>query len=103
MAMNYDSNIGFSVQTVRLTYALWTYTATLEVSVRGNLKGGDIFDAALEVAYAGLCKTSEAGIARLKMLSPEGGSLNLEDDDDGCEDWLKRICIGFEITSIRPE
>ena len=101
--MNYDVNIQWARQTVRLTFGMWEARATMEVDVGGNCKGADIFDSALYQAYDRLLQAAGQGVPTLVMKLPDGDELHCDDEDDDGEDWLKAMCIGFEIISIRPE
>nr|MCD4237043.1 DUF5406 domain-containing protein [Escherichia coli] len=50
--MNYDPNLTscgrMAKQTVRLTFGLWEYRETFEVTVGGNLTGLDVISCAIE-------------------------------------------------------
>ncbi|SQM81178.1 Uncharacterised protein [Escherichia coli] len=56
--MNYDPNLTLygrmAKQTVLLTFGLWEYRETFEVSVGGNLTGLDVISCAIESLYATL-------------------------------------------------
>ncbi len=56
--MNYDPNLTscgrMAKQTVRLTFGLWEYRETFEVTVGGNLTGLDVINCAIESLYATL-------------------------------------------------
>jgi len=101
--MNYDPNLtscGYMAeQCVRLTFGLWKARATMDVMVRGNIRGLDVISSAIDNAYEGLL--GEREIAQIVMAEGED-TLICEDDDERGVDWLERLLVSAEIVSIRP-
>lgn len=95
----YDPNIRWAKQTVKITLMQWGYKAELTATVGGNCQGFDIFESAISNAYDGLPFTENrhGRFARLEMLDAEGNSLECEDDEEKFEEWLKDMIIAMEI------
>ncbi|MFL9144782.1 DUF5406 family protein [Escherichia coli] len=107
--MNYDPNLTscgrMAKQTVRLTFGLWEYRETFEVTVGGNLTGLDVISCAIESLYATLPyeevedkRTGETDI----MATINIGELICQDEDLSGELWLAGMLISAEIISIEP-
>ncbi|EOP1846985.1 DUF5406 family protein [Escherichia coli] len=107
--MNYDPNLTLcgrmAKQTIRLTFGLWKYRETFEVTVGGNLTGLDVISCAIESLYATLPyeevedeRTGETDI----MATINIGELTCQDEDLSGELWLARMFISAEIISIEP-
>lgn len=107
--MNYDPNLTLcgrmAKQTVRLTFGLWEYRETFEVTVGGNLTGLDVISCAIESLYATLPyeevrdkRTGETDI----MATINIGELTCQDEDLSGELWLAAMLISAEIISIEP-
>ncbi|MFG3960537.1 DUF5406 family protein [Escherichia coli] len=107
--MNYDPNLTscgrMAKQTVRLTFGLWEYRETFEVTVGGNLTGLDVISCAIESLYATLPyeetlneRTEETDI----MATINIGGLTCQDEDLSGELWLAGMLIAAEIISIEP-
>lgn len=111
--MNYDPNLtcsgNMATQQVRLTFALWTYRAVIEVSVGGNCTGLEVIDCAVGNAYNTLPQVgiygSDETYAVINMADPIDPDSQLQccDDDERGESWLRDMLIGAEITSITPK
>ncbi|EOP1872668.1 DUF5406 family protein [Escherichia coli] len=107
--MNYDPNLTLcgrmAKQTIRLTFGLWKYRETFEVTVGGNLTGLDVISCAIESLYATLPyeevedeRTGETDI----MATINIGELTCQDEDLSGELWLAGMLISAEIISIEP-
>ncbi|EOP1507691.1 hypothetical protein BvCmsHHP056_03586 [Escherichia coli] len=107
--MNYDPNLTLcgrmAKQTIRLTFGLWKYRETFEVTVGGNLTGLDVISCAIESLYATLPyeevedeRTGETDI----MATINIGELTCQDEDLSGELWLAGMFISAEIISIEP-
>ncbi|EER0905635.1 DUF5406 domain-containing protein [Escherichia coli] len=107
--MNYDPNLTscgrMAKQTVRLTFGLWEYRETFEVTVGGNLTGLDVINCAIESLYATLPyeevldeRTGKTDI----MATINIGELICQDEDLSGELWLAGMLISAEIISIEP-
>ncbi|ENH5344435.1 DUF5406 family protein [Escherichia coli] len=107
--MNYDPNMTLcgrmAKQTVRLTFGLWEYRETFEVTVGGNLTGLDVINCAIESLYVTLPyeevldeRTGETDI----MATINIGELICQDEDLSGELWLAGMLISAEIISIEP-
>ena len=98
--MNYDPDIRWAVQRVRLHYAIWDAHASFEVEVKGNCKGFSILEYAVERHFEMLLEQSPE-CPSITLVEPNGDTLICEEDGevDG-EEWLKGLCIGAEIISI---
>lgn len=108
--MNYDPHLtnsgNIAVQTVRLTFGMWDYRATMEIQVGGNCRGLTVIDCAVENAYEKLEQRGIYGsddtyavINMPKIGNPEE-ILECGDDEGDGEDWLKDMLVSAEITSI---
>ncbi|ELD0487545.1 DUF5406 family protein [Escherichia coli] len=108
--MNYDPNLTscgrMTKQTVRLTFGLWTYRETFEVTIGGNLTGLDVISCAIESLYETLPYeeiqdeyTGETGI----MATVNIGGLICTDEEISGELWLAGMLIAAEIISIEPD
>ncbi|EOO9889169.1 DUF5406 family protein, partial [Escherichia coli] len=102
--MNYDPNMTLcgrmAKQTVRLTFGLWEYRETFEVTVGGNLTGLDVINCAIESLYVTLPyeevldeRTGETDI----MATINIGELICQDEDLSGELWLAGMLISAEI------
>lgn len=114
--MNYDPNLtcsgNMASQQVRLTFGLWNYRATVEVSVGGNCTGLEVINCAVSNAYNTLTQRgiygSDETYAVIVMVDPSAPGSTLEcGENDLCgqlrgEYWLRDMLIGAEITSIVP-
>lgn len=94
--MNYSGNM--STKTIRMTFGVWDYRLTKEVTVGGNGAGFHNIDSALMQIYEDVEAT---GIV-LKRES-DGGTLLCEDDENQGEDWLKDMLIAAEIIAVAPQ
>ncbi|EAW1350510.1 hypothetical protein AXP45_21240 [Salmonella enterica subsp. enterica] len=108
--MNYDPNLTscgrMAKQTVRLTFGLWEYRETFEVTVGGNLTGLDIISCAIESLYATLpyeeVQGEFAGGTDI-MVTINIGELICQDEDLSGESWLAGMLVAAEIISIEPD
>jgi len=71
---NYNPNIDFGIHTVRITYGVFTGRATYETTVRGNCRGGQIIESAIENFLED----------KLSIIEESGG---FGDDDDASGVW----------------
>lgn len=94
--MNYSGNMSY--KTIRLTFGVWDYRLTKEVTVGGNGSGFHNIDSALMQVYE---EVEAKGIV-LKRES-DGETLLCEDDEGNGEDWLKEMLIAAEIIAIAPQ
>ncbi|MBH3440482.1 DUF5406 family protein [Pseudomonas luteola] len=111
--MDYDPNLVYcgrmAKQTVRLTFGQWKYRKTIELEVGGNCTGFDVIDAAVGSAYTQLEQRGIYGsdetyaVIFLDSQDGSGDQLEVQDDEDEYEDWLKKMLISAEIISIRPD
>ena len=106
--MNYDPNLVFcgrmAKQTVRLTFGIWKYRKTVEVTIGGNCRGLNVIDAAVESYYDQLPDTEHASDCKRIFLQDENGSeLESSDDEGEEEEFLKNMLISAEIIDIQPE
>lgn len=111
--MDYDPNLtcsgNMAKQTVRLTFAMWKYRAYMDVVVGGNCTGLTVIDCAVDNAYRLLEQkgiyASDDTIATITMLATDesGDTLECDDDEGHCEDWLKDMLIAAEIIAIKPD
>lgn len=107
--MNYDPNLTLcgrmAKQTVRLTFGLWEYRETLEVTVGGNLTGLDVISCAIESLYETLpyeeVRNERTGGTDI-MATINIGELTCQDEDLSGELWLAGMLISAEIISIEP-
>ncbi|QTA23913.1 hypothetical protein FYK18_10085 [Escherichia albertii] len=107
--MNYDPNLTLcgrmAKQTIRLTFGLWEYRETFEVTVGGNLTGLDVISCAIESLYETLpyeevrneCTGGTDIMATINI-----GELTCQDEDLSGELWLAGMLISAEIISIEP-
>lgn len=102
--MNYDPNLCYSgrmaKQTVRLTFGVWEYRATMDVQIGGNCRGWTVIDTAVDAAFE---KLPGGDYPRIVLTKADGSELECSDDEDRCEDWLKDMLISAEILSIEPD
>jgi hypothetical protein len=103
--MNYDPNLNFcgrmTTQTVRLTFAVWEYRKTVEVTVGGNCRGFNVIEQAVENVYDKLPNAPHASESKNMILTDESGDELDCDEDEG--DWLKNMLLSAEIIDIQPE
>lgn len=106
----YDPNKRWHPQTVRLTFMVWEYRATMNVVVGGNCFGFTILATAARIAYDKLESRparDEYGdtveMARIILRSPAGEDLICEDDELEGEDWLMGMIISAEIVKQAEE
>lgn len=105
--MNYDPNVvGYTRQTVRLTFASWEARRVMEVDVLGGT-GFHVIEGAISLAYESLpdrtyeTLTSEPiTVAVLELTYPDGDVLICEDEEQAGEDWLREMLIGAEIVAL---
>lgn len=102
--MNYDPNLTLcgrvALQTVRLTFGLWTYRRQIEVQVGGNCTGLSVIDTAVESAYEQLL--GDHPVACIEMTDAEGNTLSTCDDEERDYEWMKDMLVAAEITAIEP-
>jgi len=102
--MNYDPNLVFcgrmATQTVRLTFGVWEYRKTIDITVGGNCRGLGVIEAAVENAYDQLPSAPYASEAKtITLTGVDGEEVDLDEDE---EDWLKNMLIAAEIIDICP-
>lgn len=106
--MDYDPNLTNSgqmaKQRVRLTFAQWKYRTTREVVIGGNCTGLSVIDSAVETVLEDLEYTEYEGreYSRITLEDGDGNTLEYEDEDCRCDDWLKDMLIAAEIVEIVP-
>jgi hypothetical protein len=105
VAFNYDPNIHWAKQRVRVTLGQWDYRTVIETTVGGNCKGFEIFDSAVCNAWESLLtrKIFEDEYAYVELTRANGDTLLCEDDMLDGEDWLKELVIGIEIVAIEEQ
>jgi hypothetical protein len=101
---NYDPNLRWAKQRVRLTLKQWDYTATLITTVHGNCHGFEIFESAISNALEELPTRTRSGVTLpyVVLAGEEGESLECEDDEDRREDWLGEMVVAIEIIEQEP-
>ncbi|MBB7313003.1 DUF5406 family protein [Escherichia coli] len=103
--MNYDPNLTLygrmAKQTVLLTFGLWEYRETFEVSVGGNLTGLDVISCAIESLYATL-PYEEVEDERDIIATINIGGMECKDENLNGELWLAGMLISAVIISIEP-
>jgi hypothetical protein len=99
----YDPNIRWAKHTVEITYQMWDYSGTFEVSIRGNCRGFSILDNAIEHHSDELYrKQGESAVLTLKRPADDGnGEDTLECDAD--ENSLQDMCVGLRIVRHEEE
>lgn len=119
---NYDPNIRWADQTVKVTLGTWQYRTTREVVIGGNSKGANIFDHIEESVLALLMKENDIPedeyFDNVEDLVDAGYSLSFEmlyetedklwrlhcePDQEDLEQWIREHIIGLEIIDIQPE
>ncbi|WP_202922487.1 DUF5406 family protein [Sinimarinibacterium sp. NLF-5-8] len=107
--MNYDPVLtcsgNYAKQTVRLVFGLWEYRHTTEVEVKGNVRGLDVIDYAVERFYESLLPEADADEYTFPALDMSDESFNVlhcADEDDQGADWLKDMLVSAEIVKIEP-
>lgn len=103
--MNYDPNIKFAKQSVRLTFGLWDYRFVTEVDVGGNCKGQSIIESAVDNYFDKLpfVQVDGGDMSSITLARQNGDSLKCDDDELRGIEWLKNMLIGAEIVSIAAE
>lgn len=108
--LNYDRNIRWAIQKVKITLGAGAYRAERIVEIGGNRKGCEIFDAAVEQLLDELRQEAEPGLEEgeadlMLLLKDESGDeiLTYENEEDHPDHWLKKLIIGMEIIDIRKE
>lgn len=103
--MNYYPNLTLcgrmTKQTVRLTFGLWEYRETFEVTVGGNLTGLDVISCAIESLYETL-PYEEVEDERDIIATINIGGVKRKDENLIGELWLAGMLISAEIISIEP-
>jgi hypothetical protein len=101
---NYDPNLRWAKQHVRLTLKQRDYTATLDTTVHGNCRGFEIFESAIGNAFEELPTRTRSGVTLpyVVLAGEEGESLECEDDEDRREDWLGEMVVAIEIIEQVP-
>lgn len=103
--MNYYPNLTLcgrmTKQTVRLTFGLWEYRETFEVTVGGNLTGLDVISCAIESLYETL-PYEEVEDERDIIATINIGGVKCKDENLIGELWLAGMLISAEIISIEP-
>jgi len=96
---NYDPNNRFGVHLVQLTFQQWKYKFTVEVTVRGNCKGMDILNSAVDNFFNDLYE-SQGEYPELVMQDEEGNELETGMED---EEELKEMLVEAKILSFTKE
>lgn len=107
--MNYDPNLTscgrMAKQTVRLTFGLWEYRETFEVTVGGNLTGLDVIEVAIESVYESLPyeEVWDERTGGMNIIATINiGGVKCKDENLIGELWLAGMLISAEIISIEP-
>lgn len=104
MLSSYDPNITWAEHRVRVTLMQWGYKAVLETTVKGNCKGFEIFDSAIDGVYSELPKRdfTRLGdeVAYVILSKNEYDKLEIEDEMLDYEDWVKEMVVAIEIISV---
>lgn len=100
----YNPEISFAEQKVRVTFMAWDYSVVKEAIVVGNCRGMTILDSAIERIYDDLPTIPyyDEG-ARLVMHNPKGDELECDDDEMRGYDWLKDMAVSAEIVTHEKE
>lgn len=103
----YDPNIRWAVHIVEITYQMWEYSTTAQVTVTGNCKGESILQSAIGV-HADEIYEQQGDNAELILRRPaEDGdgedTLTTSPDDDDIESWLESMCVGLKIVAHTAE
>lgn len=107
--MNYDPNLTCSgrmaKQKVKLTFAKWEYSVTMETEVGGNCTGLSVIECAVGRIYEELplVKYGRHEIPSITLFKENGDTLTCDDDEDKGDDYLKDMLIAAEITGIQPD
>ena len=99
--MIYDTNIGMSLQTVRLVFGIDDYRKEMTVDVKGNCYGMDVIEAAVYNAHNKL--DDDYGTPTI-WLEKDGELIGVDAWAYGSsadDEFLGNILISAEITSIR--
>ncbi len=109
--MNYDPNIQWAVQTVRVTLGSWKYRATFTYEMGGNCKGfsvmgeHNITEAILEQLAEARSADLDDEYAHLHftMTDPDGNEMRCEPDQENLDNWIAGMVIAVEIIDIRKD
>lgn len=95
----YDPNNRFGTHLVQLTFQQWQCKFTIEVPVRGNCKGMDVLNYAVDNFYVYLYD-SQGEYPELIMKDEDGNELEtaIEDEDD-----LKEMLVEAKILSFTKD
>jgi len=114
--LNYDPNLRWNTQTIKITLGTWDYRAERAVQVGGNCFGFSVLEAAFESLFEQIreensvpddCENDEIceenDFSILMHREHDGADLLCEPDQDDCEEWLKQLVIGMEIVDIQKD
>lgn len=96
----YDPNIRWAKQTVEIVIQQWDYTATFTVEVGGNCTGFSVIESAIESIFEEQIPTRtdyDDPIAYVVLKNAAGDELEVEDDDECEEEWLKNMVVSARI------
>jgi len=99
LGMDYDPNLKWGKQTVKLVFGQWRYRKEVLVDVGGNCTGFAVIEAAIGSFYEE-CTNDGDFEFELELEDAEGGLLICEDEENQGEDWLKDMLICAEIVAI---
>ena len=99
LGMDYDPNLKWGRQTVKLVFGQWRYRKEVLIDVGGNCTGLAVIEAAIGNFYEA-CSSDGDFEFELELEDTEGGLLICEDEEGKGEDWLKDMLICAEIVAI---
>lgn len=102
MITEFDPNIRWGKNTLRLTFMQWEYKVTHEITVGGNCYAMSNLDSALTAIYDKL-PVDEWGIPYIILEDNNGDTLQTGDTEGKNEDWLMNMLVSTEVISIEPE
>lgn len=105
MITEYDPDIRWACHTIQLTFMQWNYSTQMEVEVKGNVIGAELFEGAVRYCFDELydkAKDYTAIILKRPAEDGKGGEdeleVSLEDEDD-----LMPLCVGVCILKHEAE
>lgn len=96
---DYDPNMEWCVQVVRITYQQWDYVGEFDIPIRGNCQGMSILSAAIGT-HADMLFDEQSGYPTIVLKRPAAdgdGEDTLE--CDAADRDLEQMCVGLRIIS----
>lgn len=101
---SYSPNMRHGKQVIEITLMYLTYKAVHQVTISGNFRGFDAFDAAISELYETMLPEDphDFSPARTTLTMTDGSELLIIDEEDENEDFIKKYIVEMKVISWSP-